>query len=89
MMANAAMTPAMKTPLMMLELASPEDGATEPQTFWVQPGTLSGGRIGPENTLCQVTQHTTSSMKRDTRLPFQGVTHKGPGCLEVPPDRRP
>lgn len=33
MMANAAMTPAMKTPLMMLELASPEDGATEPQTF--------------------------------------------------------
>lgn len=32
MMANAAMTPAMKTPLMMLELASPEDGATEPQT---------------------------------------------------------
>lgn len=22
-------------------------------------------------------------------LPFQGVTHKGPGCLEVPPDRRP
>ena len=44
-MANAAMTPAMKTPLMMLELASPEDGATEPQTF-ESSGLALGGLLG-------------------------------------------